>query len=240
MCRAHVLELSASGGTSERQPCLLPRVQVAAAAIALDLSRVCDQLGLSAAAAGWLQLAALEHWPSPEQLQQAEVSRSMQQLSKDVLQAYCSRQPGTSTQPGADKQEGGSSSSTAFLREALDGVEPTTLQSWLRSSSCDSGSSSSSHPAAAGSTAHSTWGSRAGSAPGRSRPASAAAGARAAAATAALTAGVQDGLGHGRVGVLQVAPLKPLDSWVAIARYLEHAQYTAGQRLCGVMLELAR
>jgi hypothetical protein len=38
-----------------------------------------------------------------------------------------------------------------------------------------------------------------------------------------------------------VSPLKPLDSWVSIARYLvDHAQYTAGRRLCGYALELAR
>lgn len=218
------------------QPHVLPRVQVAAAAVALDLSCVCEQLVLPAAAAGWLQLAALERWPSHEQLQQAEVSKSMQQMSKGVLQAYYRRHSGRSAQLAADSQESGCSS-IGFLHEALDDVEPATLQSWLRGS-CDN-SSSSSHPAAAGSTVHSTWGSRAGSALGRSRPASAAVGTRA--AVAALTAGVQDSLLHGRVRVLQVAPLKPLDSWVSIARYLvEHAQYTAGQGLCGVMLELAR
>lgn len=215
---------------------MLPRVQVAAAAVALDLSCVCEQLLLPAAAAGWLQLAALERWPSHEQLQQAEVSKSMKQLSKGVLQAYYLQHSHRSTHLVADSQEGGSTS-TGFLQAALDDVEPATLQSWLRSS-CDI-SSSSSHPAAAGSTVHSTWGSRAGCAPGRSHPPSVAAGARAAAA--ALTAGVQDGLLHSRMGVLQVAPLKPLDSWVSIACYLvEHAQYTAGQGLCGVILQLAR
>jgi hypothetical protein len=219
--------------------------QASAAVAALELSTICEQVGLTTAAADWLQLAAPEQWPHPEQLQQAEASKAMQQLSNEALQAYCSSSKGRSRPQSAASSKLAAEQqtqdvvtvSTGFLQQGLAGVEAGTLQAWLSTSSASSSRHCGGKGAGDSSNAGSTWGSRVGSAQGRSRPASAA-GARAAAA--ALAAGVEGGLA-GKVDVLQVTPTKALDSWVSIARYLvDHAQYTAGQKLCSTALELAR
>lgn len=218
-------------------------LQAAAAVAALELSTLCEQLGLPTAAADWMQLAAPEQWPNLEQVQQAEASKAVQQLSIEALQTYFSRkgmswpQSATSSKVAAERQkQDGVSDSTRFLREGLAGVEAETLQAWLCTSSTSSGYCGG-KGAADTSHAGSTWGSRVGSAQGRSKPASAAGGR---AAAAALAAGVKGGF-SGEVGVLHVTATKALDSWVSIARYLvNHAQYTAGQNLCSTALELAR
>lgn len=230
---------------------------MAAAAVELQLSSLCELLGLAAAAVDWLQLAAPEKWPSAEQLQQAEQSNAVQQLALDILQAHTVSATASASAAGTRPQSAVSTSTSiqpeswkvqedaAFLREAVQGIEPATLWAWLHGSPAGNAAND---PAADNSlgvgSGDGTWGSRVGSAQGGRRPGSSA-GARASAAAAALSAAAtSSGTGNSsnkRVQLLQVKPLTDLDSWVSIARYLvDHAQYTAGQKLCTVALERAR
>jgi hypothetical protein len=226
--------------------CLL---QVATAAVELRLSSLSELLGLTAAASDWLQLAAPDRWPSPEQVQQAEQSRAVQKLARDVLQAHS-----VSACAAVSDGSGGSKSSdqlpkqvpdtAAFLLAAAQGVQTGTLSAWLAGRPLDGYTKD---PAVDNTSkvdaGDGSWGSRVGSAQGGRRPVSSA-GARAGAAAAALAAGAPSRSSNGssrHVQLLHVKPLADLDSWVSIARYLvDHAQYTAGQKLCAVALEQAR
>lgn len=185
-------------------------------------------MGLSAAAADWLKLAGPEQWPSPEQLQQAEQAQAVQQLAQDVLQQHTSSSAATTTEEVVTAAAGSSTTAeqgqaSGFLHDALHSANPATLQAWLNTStSIQRSGRDSSKP----SSAH-----------GTRRPSSAAGAGAAAAVQAAVAGGVQPG----KVGVLLAKPLAVLDSWVSIAQYLvDHAQYTAGQKLCGFALQQAR
>lgn len=228
--------------TRKQRCCVLHRcvnMQVAAAAEALQLSAVCDQLGLAAAAAEWYRLAAPESCPSVEQQQQAAQSRRVQQVVLELLQAQTGSTQGQ--QPLAEQQrplQGDAAAPGAFLVDALAGVDQHTMSSWLPDSTGGSGLDSGSCDKAA---SLNTWGSRVGSAQGGCRPSSAAAGAGMAAQLAGLSAGPPGGGQASSMQALQVSPVSALDSWVSIAQYLvDHAQYTAGQRLCSFALEQAR
>jgi len=200
--------------------------QVAAAAQALQLSTLCEHLGLSAAAADWLKLAGPEQWPSPEQLQQAEQAQAVQQLAQDVLQQHmgsCAATTGAVVTAATGSSPTPEQAQAAFLLDALHSANPATLQAWLHTStSAQCSGRDSSKPR---------------SAQGTRRPSSAAGAGAAAAVQAAVAGGVQPG----KVGVLLAKPLTVLDSWISIAQYLvDHAQYTAGQKLCGFALQQAR
>jgi hypothetical protein len=215
-------------------------VQVAATVAALQLSTLCDKLGLSAAAADWQHLASPESWPSAEQQQQAARSQAVQLLARDLLQANASgsaERPATAgtAEPAAQlqQQQKMQGETPGFLVETLAGVDKHTLASWLPNTRSNGPEGSTLDRGAS----HGTWGSRVGSAQGGPRPSSAAG---AGAAAAALAAGV-GGSEAGSIRVLQVSPVNALDGLVCIAQYLvDHAQYTAGQKLCGFALEQAR
>lgn len=213
--------------------------QVAAAAVGLQLSALCEQLGLSAAASEWLQLATPERWPTPEQLQCAEASMGVQQLTQDLLlQANSSSGVAAAASGGAATAGGNRSPAaahqTAFLVEALQGVEPATLRAWQQA--CpqhDDNNTTNSHSSS--SSTH-------------SRPRSAAGvGAAAAAAAAASLASSRAGSNSNAYPqavagkLLQLKPRVDVECWVSIARYwVDHAQYTAGQKMCGLALQVAR
>ena len=214
---------------------------------ALQLSTLCDQLGLSAAAADWQHLAAPESWPSAKQQQQAARSQAVQLLARDLLQGHAAGSVGRPATAGSceqpsqpppppqqqQQQQKLQGETPGFLVEVLAGVDKHTLASWLPNTSSSGPDGSTLDRAAS----HGTWGSRVGSAQGGPRPSSAAG---AGAAAAALAAGV-GGSGTGSIRILQVSPVNALDGWVCIARYLvDHAQYTAGQKLCSFALEQAR
>lgn len=198
--------------------CLRP-VQGMAAAMTLQLATLCKLLGLTSAAAGWLRLAAPEQWPSPEQQMQAQQSMAVQQLAHGLLLQHGAG--AGSTDAARDAQQHEDCKVTSFILAGIKEADASAVQAWLQG--VTSRTPGSSQEAQAHSTLSST----------SSRPPSAA-------GTGAAAAALAAGGGHG-VEVLRVKPLSMLDSWARISRYLvDHAQFTAGQKLCRAALDLAR
>lgn len=226
--------------------CLVLYLQAAAAAFSLQLASLCDALRLPAAASDWRKLAAVERWPSQEQLQQAEQQAAVAGVVDTVLLHHAqpvSAGGGADVILPADQQttvqaannggntgsNGGGCSETvlaatpSFLVEALNQAGPVTVKHWV-AENCNGNVGG---------------GRMKGGNSGLKRPASAA-GAGAAAITAAggtseSTAALL------AAGVMQVKPMGLFECWLYMAQYLvDHAQYTAGQQLCSVAFSLAK
>jgi hypothetical protein len=199
-----------------------------AAAIALKLAAACEELGLIAEAAAWIELAAPDSWPSTQQQQAAAQQTAVQQLASHVLTAAAAATAGAA-QDNASSQV---PQHAGFLLAAVQQADPSAVQSWASSSGGGSSSSSGSCTAAAAkSSSQGAW-----------RPGSASRmqlhGLPAAAAGGSAAVGEEVTFG-GKAKWLR--PSSQQESLLGIAKYLvDHAQYTPAVRLCATALQLAR
>lgn len=215
-----------------------------AAAVTLQMAALCEELGLTAEAAAWLELAAPETWLNAEQQSEAAQQVAIQQLVAQILQqsvdksaqaaAACTANLSvTSGGAGQDSSTNPSPQPSAFLLAAVQQAEPGTVQTWLCSINRSSSSSSSTGAAtAAGNTSHGAW-----------RPASAGrlrlSQLQGTCSAAAAAAAGEDAVLRGRV--MWLRPSAPQACLLAIARYLaDHGQFTPAVQLCTTALELAR
>lgn len=247
--------------------CACPALQAMTAVYTLELSSLCEYLGLTTEASTWLAAAAPESWPTQQQLQQAEQLVAAQQLVQQVLQ-HAAQSHDSSSTSGAAVTASAHLSPVGFLSAALQQAEPYLAQSWLR---CATSSTQRTYEAGTTEeTDNNTAANRSSTQTpstvlqGTLRPRSASrltansssmANKQCITASAACHAterglvssasgdcvvtAAQDAVLFGRVRWLK--PISLQDSWVGVAKYLTaHGQYTAAMRLCTAAMELAR